>query len=102
MKYIKALHAAAKGAVQGLKHGFILYRKDLEAFERMQKSQRKSFAVATALLRDMESGAKLARDIEQKREMNRWAATMDMLRDSKSSADFEREIQDDLGRRLEP
>ena len=64
MKYIKALHAAAKGAVQGLKHGFSLHRKDLEAFERMQKSQRKSFAVATALLRDMESRAKLAREIQ--------------------------------------
>ena len=74
MKYIKALWAAARGVLQGFRHDELsLYAKDLEAFERMQESQRRHFHVTTALLKDMENQAQLARD-----------------------------IQDDLERRLEP
>lgn len=64
MKYLKARNAAAKGVVHGLKYGFSLYAKELEAFEKMQESQRKAFVATTDLMQDMKSNAEFERDIQ--------------------------------------
>ena len=67
MKYLKALHAAAKGALQGFNHSLDLHIKEVESLRRMEAAQRKamgSLKLSTALMKDMESNAKLARDIQ--------------------------------------
>ena len=76
MKYLKALHAAAKGMLQGFNYSLGLHTKEVEAFRRMEAAQQKAMGtlkLSTALMKDMES-----------------------------NAEFERDIQDDLERRLEP
>ena len=67
MKYLKALHAAAKGILQGFNHSLGLHRKEMESLRRMEIAQRKAMGtlrITTALMKDMEDNARLARKIE--------------------------------------